>query len=555
MLTNAATIRTVNGLMMDFPLTLGAIFRHADQVHPRREVVTRRADGSLHRYTYADFGGRVRRLVHALARLGVQPGDRVATLGWNHHQHLEAYFGVPMAGAVLHTLNLRLHPDEIAFIVNDAADRVALVDESLLPLWEQIAPRTRVEHTVVVGAGGSVKEGHNEGYEGGYLEYEALLAGVPPLDAIPDGDERSAAAMCYTTGTTGRPKGVLYSHRALVLHAFAVALPSGMTLDERDVVLPVVPMFHANAWGLPYAAVMVGAKLVMPGPRLDPASLVDLFARERVTLTAGVPTIWMGILQYLDAHPGGHDVSSIRALFVGGAAAPPSMIDAFERRHGLRVIHAWGMTETTPLGTVSHVPADLADASEDRKLEARAKQGRPAPFVEIRARNEDGLVPWDGETMGELEVRGPWVASAYYNRTDCQDRFTDDGWFRTGDIVTIDRRATVSLQDRAKDLIKSGGEWISSVSLESVLMGHPAVAEAAVIAVPSAKWGERPLAAVVLRPGATATPDELRVFLAPRFPKFWLPDDFAFIDAIPRTSAGKFRKDELRKRFGNLVIE
>jgi fatty-acyl-CoA synthase len=538
------TIPSVNGLMMDFPLTLAAIFRRAEQVHARRDVVTRRADGSLHRYTYADFAVRARRLAGALHRLGVRPGDRVATLGWNHFHHLEAYFAIPLVDAVLHTLNLRLHPDEIAFIVNDADDRVVLVDESLLPLWEQVAPRTRVARVIVVGATRDVPPG--------YLEYEALLGDAAPLEAITDPDERAAAAMCYTTGTTGQPKGVLYSHRALVLHAFAIAMPAGMGVDEPDAVLPVVPMFHVNAWGLPYAAVMVGARLVLPGPRLDPANLVDLFVRERVTITAGVPTIWMGVLQYLDANAGVHDLSSMRALFVGGAAIPQSVIEAFQKRHGLRVIHAWGMTETSPIGTISHVPAELAGAADALIYEQRARQGRPSPFVEIRARNESGLVPWDGQTMGELEVRGPWVASGYYNRDDCQDRFTDDGWFRTGDIVTIDARATVSLQDRAKDLIKSGGEWISSVALESALMGHPAVAEAAVIGVASEKWTERPLAAVVLKPGASADPDELRAFLAPKFPKFWLPDAIVYIDAIPRTSAGKFQKAELRRRFGGV---
>jgi fatty-acyl-CoA synthase len=531
----------VNGLMMDFPLTLAAIFRHAEQVHPRREIVTRLGDESLHRYSYADFAHRVRRLVRALQQLGLCPGDRVATLGWNHYQHLEVYFAVPLAGGVLHTLNLRLHPEEIAFIVNDAEDGAVIVDESLLGVWERVAPRSRIKHVIVTGASGPVPPG--------YLDYEAMLSEAEPAAVLDEFDERTAAAMCYTTGTTGQPKGVLYSHRALVLHTFAVALPSGMGVNEPDAVLPVVPMFHANAWGLPYAAVMAGAKLVMPGPRIDPASLLDLFARERVTITAGVPTIWMGVLQHLDANPGVYDLSAMRALFVGGAAVPQSMIEAFERRHGLRVIHAWGMTETTPLGTVSHMPVELSGATDAVTYEARAKQGRPSPFVEIRARNEDGIVPWDGHTMGELEVRGPWVASAYYNRDDCQDRFTDDGWFRTGDIVTIDGRATVSLQDRTKDLIKSGGEWISSVALESALMGHPAVAEAAVVAIASEKWTERPLAAVVLKAGASASEDDLRAFLAPRFPKFWLPDAFVFIDAIPRTSAGKFQKSELRKRF------
>ena len=524
--------------MMDFPLTVPAIFRHGERVFAGREIVTRRPDRSLHRYTFAGFAGRARRLAGALRQLGVAGGDRVATLGWNHHQHLEAYFGISMIGAVLHTLNLRLHPDELAFIVNDADDRVVLVDESLLPLWEKIAPRTRVKHVVVIGGA-----------------YESLLAGAEPFHDDRDLDENTAAAMCYTTGTTGTPKGVLYSHRSLVLHTFAICLPSGMGLSESDVVLPVVPMFHANAWGLPYAALMTGAKLVLPGPHLDPASLLDLFVRERVTFTAGVPTIWMGLLQLLDANPGAYDLSALRSMFVGGAAVPKSVIEAFEKRHGLNIVHAWGMTETTPLGTVSHLPPELADAGDEAKFTARATQGRPAPFVEIRARNENGLVPHDGQTMGELEVRGPWIASGYYNRTDTADRFTDDGWFKTGDIVTIDQRWFVTIQDRAKDLIKSGGEWISSIALESALMGHPSVAEAAVIPVASAKWSERPLAAVVLKKGATASADDLRAFLAPHFPKFWLPDAFEFIDAIPRTSAGKFQKIALRERFRNLQLD
>ncbi len=532
--------------MMDFPLTLPAIFRHAARVFPRREIVTRRADKSLHRYTFADFAVRTRRLAGALGQLDVAPGDRVATLGWNHYQHLEAYFGISMTGAVLHTLNLRLHPDELAFIVNDADDRVVLVDETLLPLWEKIAPRTRVRHVVVVGATTE---------HPGMLNYETLLADATPFDSAADLDESAAAAMCYTTGTTGTPKGVVYSHRSLVLHTFSVCLTSGMALTEADAVLPVVPMFHANAWGLPYAAVMMGAKLVMPGPHLDPASLVDLFVRERVTFTAGVPTIWMGILQFLDANPGVHDLSALRSMFVGGAAVPQALIESFEKRHGLKIVHAWGMTETTPIGTVSHLPLDLADAADEAKFQSRATQGRPVAFVEIRARNETGLVPHDGQTMGELEVRGPWIAAAYYNRTDCADRFTEDGWFKTGDIVTIDERSFVTIQDRAKDLIKSGGEWISSIALESALMGHPAVAEAAVIPVASEKWSERPLAAVVLKKDANATADELRAFLAPHFPRFWLPDAFEFIDAIPRTSAGKFQKTALRLRFKDYEVE
>jgi acyl-CoA synthetase (AMP-forming)/AMP-acid ligase II len=531
----------MHGLMMDFPLTLSTIFRRAEQMFGRREIVSRLPDKSIHRYTYSDWADRTRRLARALIDLGVRPGDRVATLAWNHGPHLEAYFGIPLVGGVLHTLNLRLHPQELAYIVNHADDSAVLVDETLLPLWEQVRPHVKVKTTIVMGATKPVPDT--------YLDYEALLARSAPATDLREPAESDAVAMCYTTGTTGAPKGVLYSHRAIVLHTFGLSMMACMGIGETDVVLPVVPMFHANAWGMPFAAVMNGAKLVMPGPHLDPASLVDLFQRERVTITGGVPTIWMGVLQYLDAHPGEFDLSSVQAMYVGGSAVPQALIEAFQRKYGLRIIQAWGMTEMSPLGTTGQLPSWLHGASDEACFRFRAKQGRPAPFVEIRARNEDGLVPWDGQTMGELEVRGPWIASAYYNRDDCADRFTDDGWFKTGDIVTIDGDATIQIQDRSKDLIKSGGEWISSVALECALMGHPAVAEAAVIPVMHPKWAERPLAAVVLKPGAAASPDDLRGFLAPQFPKFWLPDAFEFIDAIPRTSAGKFKKSELRERF------
>ena len=531
----------MNGLMMDYPLTLSTIFRRAESLFGHREVVWRATDKSIRRYNYAAFAERTRRLARALLDLGIHPGDRVATLGWNHGPHLEAYFGIPLIGAVLHTLNLRLHPEELAYIVNHAEDRAVLVDESLLPLWEQVRPLVSVPTVIVVAASKPVA--------GGYLEYETLISRAQPARDLPDLDERTAAAMCYTTGTTGNPKGVLYTHRSLVLHTLGLSLDHCMGIRESDGVSPVVPMFHANAWGMPFSAVMVGARLVMPGPHLDPESLVDLFHRERVTLTGGVPTIWMGVLQFLDANPRRYDLSAIRAMYVGGSAVPQALIEAFERRHGLPIIQAWGMTEMAPVGTVAHIPGTMAEATDERKFAYRAKQGRPAPLVEIRARNEDGLVPWDGQTMGELEVRGAWVVSSYYNNADSADRFTADGWFRTGDIATIDADGTIQIQDRSKDLIKSGGEWISSVALECALMGHPAVAEAAVIPVMHPKWSERPLAAVVLKAGASASPADLRAFLAPQFPKFWLPDAFEFVDALPRTSAGKFKKSELRERF------
>jgi fatty-acyl-CoA synthase len=531
----------MQGLMMDYPLTVNTIFRRAETMAAGREIVSRAADTSIHRYTYGAFAQRARRLARALRDLGLRPGDRVATLGWNHSDHLEAYFGIPLAGGVLHTLNLRLHPEELAYIVSHAGDRIVLVDECLLPLWEKVEAHVRVGAAVVVQATRPVRPGD--------LEYESLLASSPPLGDERDPDENAAAAMCYTTGTTGKPKGVAYSHRALMLHTLGLCLDHCMAIRESDVVLPVVPMFHANAWGMPFAAALVGAKLVMPGPHLDAANVVDLFHRERVTVTGGVPTIWMGVLQYLDANPGKFDLSTIRAMYVGGSAVPQALIEAFEKRFGLKIFQAWGMTELAPLGTVAKMPAAMANCSDEAKFHYRAKQGRPAPLVEIRARNENGLVNWDGQTMGELEVRGPWIARGYYNRPDSDDRFTDDGWFKTGDIVTIDPDGTIQIQDRSKDLIKSGGEWISSVALECALMGHPAVAEAAVIPMQDAKWSERPLATVVLKAGSSASPAELRDFLATQFPKFWLPDAFEFIDAIPRTSAGKFKKSELRERF------
>jgi fatty-acyl-CoA synthase len=537
----------MQGLMMDYQLTLCAILRRAEQLFGRKEIVTRLADKSFHRYTYADCVRRAKQLSVALQQLGVQSGDRVATFCWNHHQHLEAYFGVPASGAVLHTLNLRLHPDDLTYIINEADDKAILIDSALLPLFEKFRERVGIDHVIVVGDHGGAPDG--------YLDYEQFLAAVDPGEfSYPELAENQAAAMCYTSGTTGQPKGVLYSHRAIVLHSLGIALPDSVGLRESDVVLPVVPMFHVNAWGLPFAATFVGAKQVFPGPHLDPTSLLEAYQNERVTLTAGVPTIWLGILQALDEHPGAYDLSNLHTLAVGGAAAPKTMIRDFQERHGLNVLHAWGMTETTPLGTVARIESD-PEASEDEQYDRRAKQGQPVPLVEIRARNAEGVVPWDGETMGELEVRGPWVAAVYYKETTTGDRFTPDGWFRTGDIVTIDERGWMEIQDRAKDLVKSGGEWISSVALENALMGHPAVAEAAVIALPHPKWQERPLAAVVLADGKKATADELRAYLGERFAKWWVPDSVEFVEEIPRTAVGKFKKTVLRERFRDYVFE
>ncbi|MBI2824621.1 MAG: long-chain fatty acid--CoA ligase [Planctomycetia bacterium] len=533
----------MNGLIMDFQLTIPAMLRRAEQLHFAREIVTRRPDKSYHRYTYADMVERSKRLSLALGNLGIKNGDRVGTFSWNHYQHLEAYFGIPGAGAVLHTLNLRLHPNDLTYIAGHAGDKIVLVDDVLWPLFEKFKDQVPFEHVVVIPTTGKP-------VPAGTLDYEELLASADPARyEYPDLDERQAAAMCYTSGTTGKPKGVVASHRAIVIHSLANGMADTLAVCERDVAQAVVPMFHANAWGLPFCCTLVGSKQVFPGPHLDPQGLLEQIQEERVTITAGVPTIWLGILQILDKDPKAFDLTSLRAMVVGGSAAPPSMIQGFQERHNLKIVHAWGMTELCPMGTVANLPAGLDGASQKEQYAFRAKQGRPVPMVELRGRNENGIIPWDGQAMGELEVRGPWIAAGYYECPEGAASFTDDGWFRTGDIVAIFPDGCIQLQDRAKDVIKSGGEWISSVQLENALMGHPAVAEAAVIPVEHPKWAERPLAVVVLKQDQQASPEELIEFLTPHFAKWWLPDAVEFASEIPRTSAGKFLKSALRDRY------
>ena len=536
----------MDGLMMHYPLTIPAMARRAESLHSRKPIVGRRADGSIERTTYAEVLRRSRRLIGALRELGVRRGDRVATFCWNHQQHLEAYYAVPCMGAVLHTLNIRLAPDEVAYIANHAGDSVILVDRVLLPQFEAIRPHLDVRHVVVIGGGADTPPG--------MLDYETLIGQAPEVPFDDDIDENAAAGMCYTSGTTGRSKGVVYSHRSTALHSLANGVWDLEFVREREVILALVPMFHANAWGLPYAALLYGSSQVLPSQFLDPGSILGLIASERVTVVAGVPTIANALLQTLDADPGRYDISSLRLLNLGGAAVPESLIRAFDERHGLRVQQGWGMTETSPVGSMATLTRALDHADDDTRYRHRASQGLPLPFVETRVCDEEGPLPWDGESMGELEVRGPWVSSAYYGAPEMADRFTADGWFRTGDIVTIDENGYIFIRDRSKDVIKSGGEWISSVALENAIMRHPAVLEAAVIGLRHPTWDERPLAVVVLRAGASCPAGELLRHLEPHFPKFWIPNAVEFVNAIPKTSVGKYNKRVMREQYRDYFI-
>jgi len=529
--------------MMNTPLTLIAILERAGRYFPEVEVVSRLPNRTIHRSTWRKVYTRARALAECLKTAGLEKGDRVATLMWNHYAHLEANFGVPAAGGVMHALNLRLHPDEIAYIAMHAQDRFLIVDDVLVPLLEKFADKVKFERIFVVRHGG-------QELPAGYEDYERWLKQARGDFQFPDIGEQDGASMCFTSGTTGNPKGVLYSHRALVLHTMAQAMADSCAVSQNDSLLLASSMFHVNGWGLCFTAAMTGAKLVMPGPFLDAESLIDLMVSERTTLSCAVPTIWLAILAAMDQRGAEWKPvpeSGVRIL-CGGTAPPESLLRGLDR-HGLHIIHSWGMTETSPQATVCRLKPAMAGWTDDEKYAQRLKQGWPLPFVETRIVNENGVAPCDGEAMGELEVRGPWVAGSYYNAPETSNRWSKDGWFRTGDVAMIDADGCIRLVDRSKDLVKSGGEWISSVDLENSLMSHPAVREAGVIAVPHSKWQERPLAVVVFKDGESATADELREFLGAKFAKWQLPDDFVFVKELPHTSTGKLLKAELRKEY------
>ncbi|WP_055695750.1 long-chain fatty acid--CoA ligase [Streptomyces prasinopilosus] len=547
--------------MQDVPLLISRILAHGSTIHGTSQVTTWTGDGEPHRRSYAEIGARAAQLAHALREdLEVSGDERVATLMWNNAEHVEAYFAIPSMGAVLHTLNLRLPPEQIVWIVDHAADRVVLVNGSLIPLLAPLLPHLKsLEHVVVSGAGDrSALTDAAARAQVRVHEYEDLIAGKPTSYDWPELDERAAAAMCYTSGTTGDPKGVVYSHRSIYLHSMQVNMAQSMGLTDGDTSLVVVPQFHVNAWGLPHATFMTGVNMLMPDRFLQPVPLAEMIESERPTHAAAVPTIWQGLLAELLAKP--RDVSALTQVTIGGSACPPSLMEAFDAL-GMRVCHAWGMTETSPLGTIARPPAHAVGTDEE--FAYRLTQGRFPAGVEARLTGPGGeRLPWDGESAGELEVRGPWIAGAYYNGTDAEplrpvDKFSEDGWLKTGDVGTISPDGFLTLTDRAKDVIKSGGEWISSVELENALMSHPDVAEAAVVAVPDEKWGERPLATVVLKEGSTADFDTLRDFLAGegRIAKWQLPERWTVIESVPKTSVGKFDKKVLRRQYAEGALD
>ncbi|MEB3103776.1 long-chain fatty acid--CoA ligase [Ferviditalea candida] len=531
--------------MQNVPLTVPSMLEHAETYFSKKFVVSRTHSG-IHRLSYAEIGQRTRRLASILNKLGVKKGDKVGTLAWNHHRHLEAYFGIPGMGGVLHTINIRLSPNHIAYIINHAEDRVLLIDPDIVPLVEKVRDElTTVKAFIIMTDDNELPQTTLFPV----YHYEQLLSeGDSDFQFIKPDDENEPAGMCYTSATTGNPKGVVYSHRGIVLHTMALGLADSAAVSESDVTLAIVPMFHANAWGLPFASVWFGSTQVLPGPQFTPQLIAEMIEREKVTLTAGVPTIWLGLLRILEQ--GNYDTRSLRAILCGGSAAPKALIKAFETKHRIPFIHAYGMTETSPLVVLSRLKSYQHDFSDDEKLEIRAKQGYIVPGVEMKVVGKDGEIQWNGEEMGELLLRGPWIADEYYRDERSKDAFKD-GWLHTGDVVTVDEEGAVKIVDRTKDVIKSGGEWISSVDLENALMAHEAVFEAAVVAVPHAKWQERPVACVVLKDAFKnkVSKEELLDFITPQFAKWWIPDDVIFMDEIPKNSVGKFLKRALRDQF------
>ncbi|HVV74596.1 MAG TPA: fatty acid--CoA ligase [Mycobacteriales bacterium] len=532
--------------MQDFPLSIGAILRFGEQVFGDSEVVTLTEGGARRRRSFAESAARAARLANGLRELGIDGDQRVATFMWNNAEHLEAYLAVPSMGAVLHTLNIRLFPEQVVYIAQHAEDGVVIVDDSLIPVFAKVLPDLTTVHTVLVSGDGDRSALEGAGKQ--ILSYEDVLASSSEsFDWSEDVDERSAAAMCYTSGTTGNPKGVVYSHRSCWLHSMSICTGNNNNLSADDRALPIVPMFHANAWGIPYGAFMSGADLIMPDRFLQAEPVIELIEAERVTVSAAVPTIWNDILQFLRNNPRPGVFASIRAVLCGGSAVPRSLIEAFDSEFGVTIIQGWGMTETSPVAAVAKPPVGVTG---DAAWDYQAKAGRLQFGVELRLVDDSGQVQErDGKAVGEIQVRGPWVTAAYY-RDDDPEKF-DDGWLRTGDVGTIDPMGYITISDRSKDVIKSGGEWISSVELEGEIMAHPAVLEACVVGVPDEKWQERPLACVVLQPGAEASPEELQAFLADRVVKWWLPERWTVIEAVPKTSVGKFDKKVLRQQYAD----
>ena len=535
--------------MMKSPLSLSVLMDRAPKMSPGVEIVTRFRD-RIHRTNYGEVGRRARQLANALTALGVEPGDRIGSFGWNTSRHLELYYAIPSMGAVLHTLNLRLSAADLEYIINHAEDRIIFVDEDLLPLLERLAGRIpTVKQIVVMSNTGEFKTVLEPA-----LDYETLISGHSVEFAWPDLDENTPMGLCYTSGTTGKPKGVMYTHRSNYLHTITGSLPELLGLDRQATVLAVVPMFHANAWGMPFTALMLGIKQVYPGAMMDGASICQLIQDEKVTFTAGVPTIWLGVMNELRNNPGKYDLSSLRTMVCGGSAPPRALIDWFETNLGVEFIQAWGMTETSPLGTVSRLKPHMLEWPRERQLDVKQRAGLCAPGLELRiVDGENNDVAHDGVSMGRLLIRGPWIASTYYREEPTEDKFPG-GWLDTGDVATIDSEGYMSIADRSKDLIKSGGEWISSVDLENAIMAIPGVAEAAVIAVFHPKWQERPLACVVTQPGQSITREEILARLEKQFAKWWMPDEIIFIESIPKTSVGKFDKKVLRQQFADFEL-